>query len=38
MKVIDRTNSVRQHFLENLFKKLEIKKKIKSKNPKNTKI
>ena len=29
MKVIDRTKAVTQHFLENSFKKLSIKKKIK---------
>ena len=38
MKVIDRTKAVTQHFLENSFMKLSIKKKIKMKNPKNTKI
>ena len=38
MKVIDRTKAVTQHFLENSFKKLSIKKKIKKKNPKNKKI
>ena len=39
MKVIDRTMAVTQHFLENSFKKLSIKKKIKKiKNPKKTKI
>ena len=38
MKVIDRTKAVTQHFLENSFKKLSIKKKIKKKNPKNTNI
>jgi len=36
MKVIDRTKAVTQHFLENSFRKLSIKKKMK--NPKNTKI
>ena len=30
MKVIDRTKAVTQHFLENSFKKLSIKKKIKN--------
>jgi len=29
MKVIDRTKAVTQHFLENSFKKLSIKNKIK---------
>jgi len=29
MKVIDRTKALTQHFLENSFKKLSIKKKIK---------
>jgi len=29
MKVIDRTKAVTQHFLENAFKKLSIKKKRK---------
>jgi len=39
MKAIDRTKAVTQHFLENSFKKLSIKKrKEKKKNPKNTKI
>jgi len=38
MKVIDRIKAVTQHFLESSFKKLSIKKKIKMKNPKNTKI
>ena len=38
MKVIDRTKAVTQHFLENSFKKLSIKRKQKQKNPKNTKI
>jgi len=28
MNVIDRTKAVTQHFLDNLFKKLSIKKKI----------
>ena len=37
MKVIDRTKAVTQHFLENSFKKLSIKKENK-KNPKNTKL
>jgi len=30
MEVIDRTKAVTQHFLENSFKKLSIKKKIKN--------
>ena len=38
MKVIDRTKAVTQHFLENSFKKLSIKKKRKKKNPKNPNI
>jgi len=33
MKVIDRTKAVTQHFLENSFKKLSIKKKIKQETP-----
>ena len=37
MKVIDRTQAVTQHFLENSFKKLSLKKE-KKKDPKNTKI
>jgi len=32
MKVIDRTKAVTQYFLENSFKKLLIKKKIKTKS------
>jgi len=36
MKVIDRTKAVTQHFWENSFKKLSIKKE--KKNQKNTKI
>ena len=38
MKDIDRTKAVTQHFLENFFKELSIKKKRKKKNLKNTKI
>jgi len=34
----NRTKAVTQHFLENSFKKLSIKRKQKQKNPKNTKI
>jgi len=38
MKVIDRTKALTQHFLENSFKKLSIKKKIKNeKSEKHTK-
>jgi len=35
MKVIDRTKAVTQHFLENSFKKLSIKRKEKSEKHKN---
>jgi len=35
MKVIDRTMAVTEHFLENSFKKLSIKKKKKSEKHKN---
>jgi len=36
MKVIDRTKAVTQHFLENSFKKLSIKKKRKKEKSENT--
>ena len=36
MKVIDRTKAVTQHFLENSFKKLSIKKKIKKRKIRKT--
>jgi len=36
MKVIDRTKAVTQHFLENSFKKLSIKKKIEKEKSEKT--
>jgi len=38
MKIVDRTKAVTQHFLESSFENVLIKKKIKNKKPKNTKI
>jgi len=38
MKVIDRTKAVTQHFFENSFKKLSIKKKRKKEKSEKSKI